>query len=184
MCTHDLSWLGDIDVIAAVGDSLTSATAANSAALWEVLIENRGVSWCIGGQGTWRTHLTLPNILKEFNPNLFGWEIANELGICCENECILKKNMYCFRYSLTDSYNVHKAAQFNVAENIATTSDMPYNAEKLVNRMSLDKRWVVFFFFYFLWSSKNGFGHSLLHGRFLRIFFSFALPWKDCQYST
>lgn len=64
--------IGDIDIIAAVGDSLTSATAANSAALWEVLIENRGVSWCIGGQGTWRTHLTLPNILKEFNPKLFG----------------------------------------------------------------------------------------------------------------
>lgn len=40
---------GDIDIVAAVGDSLTSATAANSAALWEVLIENRGLSWCIGG---------------------------------------------------------------------------------------------------------------------------------------
>lgn len=63
---------GDIDVISAVGDSLTSATAANSVALWELLIENRGLAWCIGGQGTWRTHLTLPNILKEFNPKLFG----------------------------------------------------------------------------------------------------------------
>lgn len=41
--------LGDIDIVAAVGDSLTSATAANSAALWEVLVENRGLSWCIGG---------------------------------------------------------------------------------------------------------------------------------------
>jgi hypothetical protein len=59
--------------------------------------------------------LTLPNILKEFNPKLFG-------------------------YSLSDSFNVHNAAQFNVAENIATTSDMPYNAEKLVKRMKLDKR--------------------------------------------
>lgn len=114
---HDLV-IGDIDVIAAVGDSLTSATAANSAALWEVLIENRGVAWCIGGQGTWRTHLTLPNILKEFNPKLFG-------------------------YSLEDSFNVHRAAQFNVAENIATTSDMPYNAEKLVRRMRLDKRYIL-----------------------------------------
>lgn len=63
---------GDIDIIAAVGDSLTSATAANSKQIWEVLVENRGLSWCIGGQGSWRTHLTLPNILKEFNPNLFG----------------------------------------------------------------------------------------------------------------
>ncbi|KAJ6646581.1 Phospholipase B1, membrane-associated [Pseudolycoriella hygida] len=106
---------GDIDIVMAMGDSLTSATSANSAALWEVLIENRGVSWCIGGQGTWRSHLTIPNILKEFNPNLFG-------------------------YSLQDAYNVHKSAQFNVAENIATTSDMPYNAEKLVNRMKLDPR--------------------------------------------
>lgn len=106
---------GDIDVIAAVGDSLTSATAANSVGLWEVLVENRGLSWCIGGQGNWRTHLTLPNIIKEFNPKLFG-------------------------YSLTDSYNVHRSAQFNVAENIATTSDMPYNARKLMKRMKLDSR--------------------------------------------
>ncbi|KAL1373949.1 hypothetical protein pipiens_018357, partial [Culex pipiens pipiens] len=104
---------GDIDIISAVGDSLTSATAANSVALWELLIENRGLAWCIGGQGTWRTHLTLPNILKEFNPKLFG-------------------------YSLFDSYNVHHSAQFNVAENIATTTDMPYNAAKLVARMKLD----------------------------------------------
>lgn len=63
---------GDIDIVAAIGDSLTSATAANSEALWEVLVENRGLSWCIGGQGNFRTHLTLPNILKEFNPKLFG----------------------------------------------------------------------------------------------------------------
>ena len=106
---------GDIDIVAAVGDSLTSATAANSMALWEVLIENRGLSWCIGGQDTWRTHLTLPNILKEFNPALFG-------------------------YSLADSFNVHRNSQFNVAENIATTSDMPFNAAKLVERMKLDPR--------------------------------------------
>lgn len=45
-----------------------------------------------------------------------------------------------FRYSLQDSYNVHRTAQFNVAENIATTSDMPYNAEQLLHRMKLDKR--------------------------------------------
>lgn len=106
---------GDIDIIAAVGDSLTSATAANSMGLWEVLVENRGLSWCIGGQGDWRSHLTLPNIIKEFNPNLFG-------------------------YSLSDSYNVHQSAQFNVAENIATTSDMPYNTRTLMDRMKLDTR--------------------------------------------
>lgn len=44
------------------------------------------------------------------------------------------------RYSLQDAYNVHRSAQFNVAENIATTSDMPYNAQQLLHRMKLDKR--------------------------------------------
>lgn len=47
---------------------------------------------------------------------------------------------YIDRYSLQDSFNVHRSAQFNVAENIATTSDMPYNAEKLLHRMKLDRR--------------------------------------------
>lgn len=106
---------GDIDIIAALGDSLTSATGANSRNILEGLVENRGLSWCIGGQGNWRTTLTLPNIMKEFNPKLFG-------------------------YSLKDSYNVHQQAQFNVAENIATASDMPYNAKILLNRMKADPR--------------------------------------------
>jgi hypothetical protein len=108
--------IGDIDIVSAMGDSLTSATSANSQQLWEVLIENRGLSWCIGGEHTWRSHLTLPNIMKVFNPRLFG-------------------------YSLSDSYNVHKGAQFNTAENIATTSDMPYNARALVERMRRDPRY-------------------------------------------
>lgn len=53
--------------------------------------------------------------MKEFNPQLFG-------------------------YSLGDSYNVHRSAQFNVAENIATTSDMPFNAQKLMQRIRADPR--------------------------------------------
>ena len=73
------------------------------------------VKFLIQGQDDWRKILTLPNILKEFNPDLFG-------------------------YSLGDSYNVHKSSQFNVAENIATTSDMPYNAAKLMHRMKADRR--------------------------------------------
>ncbi|KAG5673730.1 hypothetical protein PVAND_003750 [Polypedilum vanderplanki] len=106
---------GDFDIVAAMGDSLTSATAANSAALHELLVENRGLSWSIGGQGSWRSHLTLPNILKVFNPNLYG-------------------------FSLSDAYNVHKSAQFNIAENIATTTDMPFNAKILMQRMMKDPR--------------------------------------------
>lgn len=55
---------GDIDVIAAMGDSLTAGAGLYATNLLEVLVENRGASAFIGGQGTWRTHLTLPNILK------------------------------------------------------------------------------------------------------------------------
>lgn len=106
---------GDIDIIAAMGDSLTSATGANSRNILEALIENRGLSWSGGGQGNWRTTLTLPNIMKEFNPKLFG-------------------------YSLSDAYVIHKPAQFNVAENIATASDMPFNAKTLLQRMKEDSR--------------------------------------------
>lgn len=56
------SFAGDIDIVAAVGDSLTSATAANSAALWEVLVENRGLSWCIGGLLKQIEYINLPFI--------------------------------------------------------------------------------------------------------------------------
>ena len=34
---------------------------------------NIGVSWSIGGDGNVRTVITLPNILKEYNPNLKGF---------------------------------------------------------------------------------------------------------------
>lgn len=32
-----------------------------------------------GGDGTWRDYLTLPNILKEFNPNLVGFAVGSDL---------------------------------------------------------------------------------------------------------
>lgn len=43
----------------------------------QVNIENKGVSAMIGGQSTWRKYLTLPNILKEFNPNLYGYSLSD-----------------------------------------------------------------------------------------------------------
>ena len=55
---------GDIDVIAAMGDSLTIGAAVTSIYTLELNIENRGIVGSIGGQGNWRQYLTLPNILK------------------------------------------------------------------------------------------------------------------------
>lgn len=55
---------GDIDVIAAMGDSLTAGFGIFATNLMHIAVENRGVTASGGGQGTWREYLTLPNILK------------------------------------------------------------------------------------------------------------------------
>ncbi|XP_063697968.1 phospholipase B1, membrane-associated-like [Culicoides brevitarsis] len=64
---------GDIDVIAAMGDSLTTGNGAMATNILQILFTNKKMSWSGGGEATWRKFLTLPNILKEFNPNLYGY---------------------------------------------------------------------------------------------------------------
>lgn len=61
---------GDIKVIAAMGDSLTAANGASSTKFLDLTMENRGLSWCIGGQWDWRNSTTLANILKVYNPKV------------------------------------------------------------------------------------------------------------------
>ncbi|XP_067420899.1 phospholipase B1, membrane-associated [Emydura macquarii macquarii] len=63
----------DIRVVAALGDSLTTAVGAQTTSLNDLQTAWRGLSWSIGGDGTLETHTTLPNILKKFNPELFGF---------------------------------------------------------------------------------------------------------------
>ena len=55
---------GDIDVIAAMGDSLTAGVGAFATNIIHILSESRGVSFSGGGEGTWRQYLTIPNIIK------------------------------------------------------------------------------------------------------------------------
>lgn len=68
----------DIKVVAAVGDSLTAANGvgAKSDNLLLVINEYRGLSWSIGGDENITTVTTLPNILKEFNPNVTGFSVG------------------------------------------------------------------------------------------------------------
>ncbi|KAK1121522.1 hypothetical protein K0M31_010321 [Melipona bicolor] len=106
---------GDIDVIAAMGDSLTAGSGLYATNFLEVIVENRGATAFIGGQGTWRTHLTLPNILKEFNPKLVG-------------------------YAYGDSLTSQPASQLDVAETGAMSRDMPFMAKYLVRRIKNDSR--------------------------------------------
>lgn len=106
---------GDIDIIGAMGDSLTAGTGMISKILFHLLIEFRGQTMLGGGLKDWRTYLTLPNILKEFNPNLYGYATANTLA-------------------------KFRAARFNVAEAFAVTQDMPYMAEVLIKRLQNDPK--------------------------------------------
>ncbi|XP_051248837.1 phospholipase B1, membrane-associated-like isoform X2 [Dicentrarchus labrax] len=62
----------DVKVIAALGDSLTTAIGANGSNILAIPFEFRQVSWSIGGYGTYQNVITLANILKLFNPKLLG----------------------------------------------------------------------------------------------------------------
>ncbi|XP_016914727.2 phospholipase B1, membrane-associated-like isoform X2 [Apis cerana] len=106
---------GDIDVIAAIGDSLTAGSGIFAKNLLEIFVENRGVQANIGGKGTWRTYLTLPNILKEYNPELIG-------------------------YALEDSLTSQSASQLSVAEIGAMSKDLPFMAKYLINKIKKDAR--------------------------------------------
>lgn len=106
---------GDIQVIGALGDSLTAGFGLTATNLLGVALEDRGISFSIGGEEDWRTKLTLPNILKEFNPSLVG-------------------------YSLGPSISTQRESQFNVAEGGAVSNNMPYMSKVLIQRIVADKR--------------------------------------------
>ena len=62
---------GNIQVVAALGDSITTGTFAKSETLLQ-LGEDKGVSWLIGGDETVETVFTVANALKRFNPDVVG----------------------------------------------------------------------------------------------------------------
>uniref|UniRef100_A0A1I8PU19 Phospholipase B1, membrane-associated n=1 Tax=Stomoxys calcitrans TaxID=35570 RepID=A0A1I8PU19_STOCA len=106
---------GDIDIIAGMGDSLTAGNGIVANNVLHTFQENRGMSWSIGGQSNWRQYLTLPNLLKEYNPNLYG-------------------------YALKDGLGRDRSSKFNVAELGAMSRDMPYMAKVLYKRMTHDAK--------------------------------------------
>uniref|UniRef100_A0A8D9EWJ6 Phospholipase B1, membrane-associated n=1 Tax=Cacopsylla melanoneura TaxID=428564 RepID=A0A8D9EWJ6_9HEMI len=106
---------GDIDIVGVLGDSITAGNGITSTHPMQSGTENRGVAWSGGGQKDWRTFRTMPNILKQFNPRLFG-------------------------YSLSDSFTTHRNSQFNVAEIGAMSKDLMSMARELVKRIKNDPR--------------------------------------------
>ncbi|KAL2306065.1 hypothetical protein Nmel_003967, partial [Mimus melanotis] len=94
----------DIKAIGALGDSMTTGVGSK---VPDLQTDWKGLSWSSGGDETLEIQATLPNILKKFNPNLFGFSTGSS----------------------------KETAGFNVAERNATARDMPAQARALVELM-------------------------------------------------
>ncbi|KAM8809835.1 phospholipase B1, membrane-associated [Eudromia elegans] len=105
----------DIQVIAALGDSLTAGNGAGSNPhdVLDVLTQYRGISWSVGGNENISTVTTLANILREFNPSLRGYSTG------------------------TGRETTHNAA-FNQAVAGDCAEDVPAQVRRLVDRMKND----------------------------------------------
>lgn len=107
---------GDIDIVGAIGDSLTAGNGAFAINSVQTTVEGRGVAWSIGGKENWRKFITMPNLLKEFNPNLYGFSTAAQ------------------------ALAFQKESKFNVAEPGAIQYFAIKQAKNLVKRMRSDPK--------------------------------------------
>eukprot|EP00916_Digyalum_oweni_P014298 GHVL01023480.1.p1 GENE.GHVL01023480.1~~GHVL01023480.1.p1 ORF type:complete len:543 (+),score=33.57 GHVL01023480.1:2-1630(+) len=111
---HDLR-PGDIKVVGALGDSLTAGSGITATNIFAVLTQNRGLSWSGGGETDYTDQITLPNILKKYNPDVYGFATGN---------------------GDEDS----KSSIFNVAVSGSTSSDLVNQARELIDRMKADPK--------------------------------------------
>ncbi|CAF3934385.1 unnamed protein product [Rotaria sordida] len=95
---------GDIQCVAAMGDSLTAALGAKAITPAGLLLENRGVAWSIGGDGTFKKVVTLPNILRLYNPQLKGFSTKSSIAFL--NGQNAKHNGLSVAKSGVDSYGM------------------------------------------------------------------------------
>jgi len=105
----------DIKVVAALGDSITAGFGALSWTLLTVFTEYRGVSWSVGGDDDVSQFITMPNILKKYNPNLIG-------------------------YSVGTGGESSKNSQLNAAISGSRVEALPGQAQTLVAKMKSDTR--------------------------------------------
>ncbi|KAL3873507.1 hypothetical protein ACJMK2_036616 [Sinanodonta woodiana] len=100
----------DVKVVGAMGDSITAGTGIKATTVLGLLREDRGLSWSIGGIGDINEHETVANALKFYNPSVAGFS--------------------------TGSGDVNsKYAHLNVAVAGETSSDIPRQAQELIDRM-------------------------------------------------
>nr|XP_039274650.1 phospholipase B1, membrane-associated-like [Styela clava] len=106
----------DIDIVGAMGDSITAANGAGADTVAGLAIEWVGICYSIGGDDSLEQSITLPNILKKFNPRLDGYSVGNGP--------LVRKYPY----------------GFNVAIPGARADDMLGQAEVLIDLLKTDNR--------------------------------------------
>jgi hypothetical protein len=101
----------DINVVMALGDSITAANGAGAVDALQILLQYRGLAFLAGGDKGLDEHVTIPNILLKYNPHLFG----QSYGI--------------------GSADVYDVAYLNIAQPGAVASDIIGQAQILVERV-------------------------------------------------
>jgi phospholipase B1 len=103
----------DINVIGALGDSLTAANGAGAPMndALAILLQYRGLAFLAGGDKNLDEHITLPNIFKQYNSRVYG--ASNGIGTA----------------------DVYEISHMNIGQPGARANDMPRQARELVHRL-------------------------------------------------
>uniref|UniRef100_A0A8R1USB4 Phospholipase B1, membrane-associated n=1 Tax=Pristionchus pacificus TaxID=54126 RepID=A0A8R1USB4_PRIPA len=103
----------DIGIVGAIGDSLTAGNGAGAEPgdILGVAIQYRGLTFSVGGDKSLDEHITMANVLRKFNPDLFGYSVK------------------------TGSSNVWETAALNGAIPGAHSWDLLEQAHDLVRRL-------------------------------------------------
>jgi len=95
-----------------MGDSLTAGAGAGALSSAEGYLDYRGMSFSVGGETNLESHVTIANILKKINPDLFGQSLG------------------------TGNVNNWNLAQLNAAIGGQKAEDLPPQARDLVSKMN------------------------------------------------
>ncbi|KAK0397006.1 hypothetical protein QR680_001938 [Steinernema hermaphroditum] len=105
----------DIKLVMSLGDSLTAGNGAGAEDPLAIVLQYRGLSFQSGGDKGLEKHVTIPNILQKYNPNLFGQ--SNGIG----------------------SVNVWEVTHLNAAVPGARAPHLPSQAHDLINKLTTHK---------------------------------------------
>ena len=113
----------DVSVIAAMGDSITACNGCGAETVAQVAVNNRGYSWSAGGNQTLETILSLPNLIKKYNPDVTGWSWSREV-IRDQNDTHCGNAMQCSQLNVAVPGAVNMGADMRpyLLRNSCTTS--------------------------------------------------------------